>query len=96
MHSSTRVAIEHTFGLLKQRFRQLFHLKVRGSPRICHVIKACCVLHNLSDFNELEDFAVNLEDLPPTAETSFCLNHVATPAAKAKRLEIVSQLLLDN
>lgn len=42
-----RVAIEHTIGLLKQRFRQLYHLKSRKIEFICHFVRACCVLHNM-------------------------------------------------
>nr|CAI5866737.1 unnamed protein product [Callosobruchus analis] len=32
--------------MLKQRFRQLFHLKARKIEDMCHFIRACCVLHN--------------------------------------------------
>ncbi|XP_044745975.1 putative nuclease HARBI1 [Coccinella septempunctata] len=56
--SHCRVLIEHTFGLLKQKFRQLYHLKLRSIPTICHFIRACCVLHNLS----LEEFDEEVAD----------------------------------
>ncbi|XP_030764836.1 putative nuclease HARBI1 [Sitophilus oryzae] len=46
--SHCRIIIEHTFGNLKQKFRQLYHLKLRGEVLICHFIRACCVLYNLS------------------------------------------------
>ncbi|KAJ8916386.1 hypothetical protein NQ315_014596 [Exocentrus adspersus] len=46
--SHSRIYIEHTFGILKQKFRQLYHLKLRDIHSICHFIRACCVLHNLS------------------------------------------------
>lgn len=52
--SSCRVVIEHAFGILKQRFRQLYYCKLKGIKKICHFIRACMVLHNLSnliDFN---------------------------------------------
>lgn len=45
--SHCRVFIEHTIGLLKQRFRQLYHLKSRKIEFICHFVRACCVLHNM-------------------------------------------------
>lgn len=45
--SHCRISIEHSFGLLKQKFRQLYHLKLRDISLICHFIRACCVLHNL-------------------------------------------------
>lgn len=52
---SNRYIVEHCFGLLKQRFRQLFHIKLRKIPDIVHFIRACCVLHNLAleDDNQL-------------------------------------------
>ncbi|XP_026467667.1 putative nuclease HARBI1 [Ctenocephalides felis] len=46
--NSARSTIEHTFGLLKQNFRQLYHLKIKNIHFICHFIRACCVLHNWS------------------------------------------------
>lgn len=46
--SHCRIAIEHTFGMLKQKFRQLYHLKLRDIPTMCHFIRACCVLYNLT------------------------------------------------
>nr|CAI5846761.1 unnamed protein product [Callosobruchus analis] len=62
--SKCRVTIEHTFGMLKQRFRQLFHLKARKIEDMCHFIRACCVLHNLSMF---DGFQFEYED-PNTLE----------------------------
>lgn len=50
--SHCRILIEHTFGVLKQKFRQLYHLKLRSIPNICHFIRACCVLYNLSLEND--------------------------------------------
>lgn len=54
--SSCRVYIEHTFGLLKQRFRQLYYCKLRGLKYLCHFIRATCVLHNLCDMEDEELF----------------------------------------
>lgn len=51
--SSTRICIEHCFGLLKQRFRQLYYLKLKGQERICHFVTACCVLHNICDDDDI-------------------------------------------
>lgn len=45
--SRNRYIIEHTFGLLKQKFRQLYHLKMRSIVNMVHLFRACCVLHNL-------------------------------------------------
>lgn len=55
---SCRVAIEHSFGILKQRFRQLYYCKLRSMKILCHFIRACVVLHNLSN---IDDFLWELE-----------------------------------
>lgn len=52
--SSQRVDIEHAFGILKQRFRCLYFCRLRGMKLLCHFIRACMVLHNLSDFDDLD------------------------------------------
>ncbi|KAJ1125485.1 hypothetical protein NDU88_003914 [Pleurodeles waltl] len=50
-HVRTRRVIERTFGLLKARFRCL-HMtggSLYYSPKkVCHIIVACCMLHNLA------------------------------------------------
>lgn len=46
--ASNRYIIEHYFGLLKQKYRQLYHIKLRSVPGIVHFIRASCVLHNLA------------------------------------------------
>lgn len=48
--------VEHTFGILKQRFRKLYYCKLKGISYLCHFIRACCVLHNLSHESDLEAF----------------------------------------
>lgn len=50
--NSNRVIIENAFGLLKMRFRSLLHVKLKGLRKICHFIRACCVLHNLMLTND--------------------------------------------
>ncbi|KAJ8930629.1 hypothetical protein NQ314_016544 [Rhamnusium bicolor] len=57
--------------MLKQKFRQLYHVKLRNIRLIVHLIRAACVLHNISledDFNVAEEIVANLEALV-TAET---------------------------
>lgn len=46
--AKNRYVIEHCFGLLKQKFRQLYHLKFRNVHHIVNFIRACAVLHNLA------------------------------------------------
>nr|CAI5840351.1 unnamed protein product [Callosobruchus analis] len=38
--SKCRVTIEHTFAMLEQRFRQLYHLEARKIDDVCHFIRA--------------------------------------------------------
>ncbi|XP_071054143.1 putative nuclease HARBI1 [Onthophagus taurus] len=56
--SQSRIRIEHVFGIVKQKFRQLYHLKLQNINTICHFIRACFVLYNLS----LDD-DVNIDDV---------------------------------
>lgn len=56
--SQNRYRIEHCFGILKQKFRQLYHLKFKNIVKIVHFMRACCVLYNIAlddDFLELLD-----------------------------------------
>lgn len=46
--SKNRYIIEHTFGIMKQKFRQLYHIKIRKITDIVHFIRACAVLHNIA------------------------------------------------
>lgn len=46
-HTSTRVVIENSFGLLKQRFRQLRYVELTTVDKITLFIVGCCVLHNI-------------------------------------------------
>jgi len=62
--SQNRYRIEHCFGILKQKFRQLYHLKFRNIIKIVHFMRACCVLHNIAIDDEFleeisEDFSAS-------------------------------------
>lgn len=88
IHSTCRVSIENSFARLKQRFRQLYHLKLVSPLRICHFIKACCVLHNMS-INDKVLFAneENPEDLQPENE-AICEVVLGNTAAVQLRNDI--------
>ena len=61
-HTKTRVVIEQTFGRWKRRFHVL-HSEVRMAPeKVCLIIGACAVLHNIAILqNEpMEDGEINL------------------------------------
>ncbi|KAH9375388.1 hypothetical protein HPB48_010077 [Haemaphysalis longicornis] len=60
-HSQQRVAIENTFGLLKQRFRRLYFVDAKTVEQSCYVVMAACVLHNLC--NDERDFLQELTSL---------------------------------
>ncbi|KAL1454547.1 hypothetical protein WDU94_010778 [Cyamophila willieti] len=69
VHSKTRVPIENTFGLLKNRWRRLQYVNVYDVITTVHIVIACCVLHNFclleEDFydtiygNEIEEDSMN-------------------------------------
>lgn len=70
--NTCRVYVEHTFGLLKQRFRQLYYLRLKSPESICNFIIACCILHNLAlgdGFASLVGETVD-DDSPPCTERS--------------------------
>lgn len=54
-HSSTRVDIERSFGLLKGKLRKLKFLDMRKVEAIPGVVVTCCVLHNFILMNESFD-----------------------------------------
>ncbi|XP_037960334.1 putative nuclease HARBI1 [Teleopsis dalmanni] len=58
-HNQTRVSIENSFALLKQRWRQLSHLDFFPVDRMCKFVLGCCVLHNLC-IEEKDDWIENV------------------------------------
>ena len=62
-HKITRCIIERSFGVLKRRFHVL-HSEVRMAPdRVCTIVVACCVLHNIAIFlGEPEPDDADFED----------------------------------
>lgn len=64
IHSSSRIKVEHAFGLLTSRWRFLWkHLYMYNVERMAKTIVACCALHNICiDQNSIED-SYNDEDM---------------------------------
>ena len=72
VHSSTRMVVERSIGLLKGRFRKLKTQmevdKIEDAPVI---IVAACVLHNIclmDDEDDIEDFMDDNDDDQPCAD----------------------------
>ncbi|KAL7631682.1 UNVERIFIED_CONTAM: hypothetical protein RMT77_018006 [Armadillidium vulgare] len=63
-HSAARMVIEHSFGLLKSRFRRLNHLELVRQEDISRAIKACCIMHNLitSQVEEIDDNILHIDN----------------------------------
>ena len=60
-HKKTRVVVERTIGILKQRFRCLLGgLRFKKMETCAKVIKACAILHNLCILNG--DYGEDMED----------------------------------
>ncbi|XP_060834645.1 uncharacterized protein LOC132917775 isoform X2 [Rhopalosiphum padi] len=67
-HSSARMAIERSFGLLKGRFRSLLTtLAMERVDLIPKYIIACCVLHNICLLKN-DDFSSTVELLPEAVQ----------------------------
>lgn len=58
---STRTVIEHSFGMLKGRFRRLQHIRMNAFEYTVKCIVTACVLHNICIFeeDELEEYYEN-------------------------------------
>ncbi|KAL1419992.1 hypothetical protein MTO96_024738 [Rhipicephalus appendiculatus] len=65
-HSQQRVAIENTFGLLKQRFRRLYLVDAKTILQSCKIVLGACVLHNWC--NAERDYLAEFVDLPDHEE----------------------------
>ena len=52
-HSSARMVVEQTFGLLKERFRILLCTNESSVPTVNAITMACCILHNICIVREV-------------------------------------------
>ena len=87
--SANRYVVEHCFGLLKQKFRQLYHLKLRDMQSIAHFIRACAVLHNMSLHEEFP-----FEDVAEEEAVENDAPQEGEETGNEKRLAITNQLRL--
>lgn len=91
IHSSTRVFIEQTFGILKKKFRILNFICVHDLFLAKHIIMACAVLHNFIIENEgppdnIENYCENSS----IDSENFFQNQNTTDEAKRKRERLTS------
>ncbi|XP_050506273.1 putative nuclease HARBI1 isoform X2 [Diabrotica virgifera virgifera] len=61
--SKNRYVIEHCFGVMKQKFRQLYHVKIKNMEDISHLIRACAILHNLCLDEQLPEEEDNMPEI---------------------------------
>ena len=66
IHSSTRMCIERSFGVLKGRFRRLKYIDMLEIEKIVNVILSCCALHQLC--------LNNLDDVKEYLHEGLCIN----------------------
>ncbi|XP_066585492.1 uncharacterized protein [Prorops nasuta] len=99
--SKIRVKIEHTFGLLKSRFRRLIYLETRRLDLCVLLILSACILHNICIFNidNIEALQFNeeneleiLENEVDNSEDEEDIEHDSMNKANAKRNEIIQGL----
>ncbi|XP_051160010.1 putative nuclease HARBI1 [Leptopilina boulardi] len=101
--SQCRVVVENAFGCLKQRFRLLYHMKVRNIVRLVQIVVACCVLHNLANANDLQLFEPPINDAYPEDEVNILPNVNIdevilddSEEGKAPRDELCRQFVIQN
>lgn len=99
-HCQTRIKIENTFGLLKQRFRQLQRLDFFTVERMSKFVLGCCVLHNLcieegdlwSDVSESER-SISVQDNLRTAVDENEMEAVLHADGERKRNIIAATMI---
>ncbi|KAF0741792.1 putative nuclease HARBI1, partial [Aphis craccivora] len=98
--SQNRYRIEHCFGILKQNFRQLYHLKFRNTIKIVHFMRACCVLHNIALFDEFlkqisDDFPASITRIQAIPQNQgFFEEEDVENNHDAKRIRIIEALFI--
>ena len=94
IHSSTRMVVENTFGLLKARFRRLLHFTEHTDLTICaQIISSCCVMHNICMMQD-DGFEEELQ----TTEDLNEINELDLPSETTlnRRNDLIAELQLHN
>lgn len=103
--SSFRVRVEHSFGVLKERFCSLYGLPIRVHDKqshkyACDWIYVCCVLHNIMIPYYDEDDWVDVNEhfrrvQSQDEEVNEELEDVYDDLAEAKRIAL-AEIVLDK
>lgn len=84
--------VENAFGLLKQRFRQLYFGNADSIDQSCRIILGFCVLHNLccNARDEMDNFAGPENDVEGTGEhyATISTNQPTREACEQRRKTI--------
>ena len=94
-HSSTRVAIERCFGLLKGKFRKLKYLDMQKTEDMPRMIITCCALHNFVLLHESlveNDIDTDEVSIPEDMNTSLQEENHASTSGQEKRQQIMHLL----
>lgn len=91
--SSYRVRIEHTFGLLKNKFASLKEIRIRIKDKeshraVCTWIRACCLLHNI-----LLPFIDPVDEYEPEVNTEVKVTVERDDLAGSAKREQIYQLI---
>lgn len=90
-HSSARMAIERTFGLLKERFRSLLTiLDMERVDIIPSMILACCILHNICLLRGDEFENIDPNNVPEL-EVAYVNNVTRAELATANRRGLIKR-----
>ena len=90
-HSSTRMGVERSYGMLKGRFKTLKWLNYGTMELNCKVIVACCILHNYIMLNGVP--LNNDETYEGQVEDRFSTILAGTTTGEAKRQRMMDYMM---
>jgi hypothetical protein len=89
-HSGTRMRVEQSFGVLKNKWRVLELLKYKSIQLDCKVVTACCILHN---FVMLEGVPINDQAYDPNLQDTHNTVLNGSNTGQTKRQCIMDHLM---